>query len=187
MIRPEGRRVPGDGVSAAVNGEGVRRFDKRENGKGAPVVHATRHLFLDALEARVPVGRTSLGQRDPCPKLEVTERRLDNPPGYRTSYWTALAGTGTTSVHQRVSGGESNGELLDGSRLRKVSGGKALIQISSNSSPTTPTRQSLNHSDAGPNPEHENTASTRNCKFSTAFFGPTLSTKFCHPNPPSLK
>lgn len=73
MIRRGWRIVPAEFSSAAFDGEGARLFGGRWNSAGLPMVYATEHLSLAALEVRVHLERTSMKKRYQCIHFDFDE------------------------------------------------------------------------------------------------------------------
>jgi RES domain-containing protein len=66
MIRTGWRIVPADKAANAFDGEGARLYGGRWNPVGVPMVYASEHQSLAALEIRVHIDKTSLRKRYTC-------------------------------------------------------------------------------------------------------------------------
>ena len=77
MIRTGVRLVPEDQAAAAFTGEGARRYGGRWNSVGVPLVYASEHQSLAALEVRVHIDRTRLHLRFQAFAFEFDARLME--------------------------------------------------------------------------------------------------------------
>lgn len=67
------RIVPGDQAGSAFDGEGARLYGGRWNSVGVPMVYASEHQSLAALEVRVHIDKTSMRKPYKCFMFQFEE------------------------------------------------------------------------------------------------------------------
>ncbi len=74
------RLVPAAQAASAFTGEGARLYGGRWNSVGVPMVYASRHLSLAALELRVHIEKTSMATPYKCFSFHFDESLLREVP-----------------------------------------------------------------------------------------------------------
>ena len=77
MIRTGWRIVPEDQAATAFNGEGARLYGGRWNSVGVPMVYASEHQSLAALEIRVHIDKTRMGKLYKCFAFRFDESLME--------------------------------------------------------------------------------------------------------------
>ncbi len=77
MMRTGWRIVPEDQAAAAFDGEGARLYGGRWNSVGVPMVYASEHQSLAALEIRIHIDRTAKRQLYKCFAFQFDEQLMD--------------------------------------------------------------------------------------------------------------
>lgn len=80
MTRTGWRLVMENHAATAFDGEGARLYGGRWNSIGVPMVYASSHQSLAALELRVHIDSTSMGMRYKCFSFEFEERLMTTIP-----------------------------------------------------------------------------------------------------------
>ena len=80
MILTGWRLVPAAQAASAFDGEGARLYGGRWNSVGVPMVYASQHLSLAALEIRVHIERTSMARPYKCFAFHFDESLLRKFP-----------------------------------------------------------------------------------------------------------
>jgi RES domain-containing protein len=74
------RIVPADRAAVAFDGEGAKLYGGRWNPAGVPMVYASEHQSLAALEVRVHIDKTSMRKRYKCFAFHFDERVMEVLP-----------------------------------------------------------------------------------------------------------
>ncbi len=77
MIRTGWRIVPDDQTATAFDGEGARLYGGRWNSPGVPMVYASEHQSLAALEVRVHIDKTGMHRLHQCFAFEFEEQLME--------------------------------------------------------------------------------------------------------------
>jgi len=77
VTRTGWRIVPEEQAASAFNGEGARLYGGRWNSMGVPVVYASEHQSLAALEIRVHIDRTRMRKPYKCFAFHFNERLME--------------------------------------------------------------------------------------------------------------
>ena len=77
MIRTGWRIVPEDQAATAFDGEGARLYGGRWNSIGVPMVYASEHQSLAALEVRVHIDKTRMRKRYKCFAFRFDENLME--------------------------------------------------------------------------------------------------------------
>ena len=77
MIRTGVRLAPEDQAATPFDGEGARLYGGRWNSVGVPMVYASEHLSLAALEVRVHIDRTRMRQLYKCFAFQFDEQLME--------------------------------------------------------------------------------------------------------------
>ena len=80
MIRTGWRIVPADKAANAFDGEGARLYGGRWNPVGIPMIYASEHQSLAALELRVHIDKTSLRNRYKCFAFHFDDDLMETLP-----------------------------------------------------------------------------------------------------------
>jgi RES domain-containing protein len=71
------RILPADKAATAFDGEGARIYGGRWNPVGVPMVYASEHLSLAALEVRVHIEKTTMRKRYKCFAFRFDDRLIE--------------------------------------------------------------------------------------------------------------
>ena len=77
MIRTGWRLVPEDQAATPFDGEGARLYGGRWNSVGVPMVYASEHQSLAALEVRVHIDRTRMRKLYTCFAFQFDEQWME--------------------------------------------------------------------------------------------------------------
>lgn len=77
MIRTGWRIVLADQAATAFDGEGARLYGGRWNSAGVPMVYASEHQSLAALEVRVHIDRTRMRRLYKCFAVQFDEQLME--------------------------------------------------------------------------------------------------------------
>jgi RES domain-containing protein len=80
MMRTGWRIVPADKGAVAFDGEGAKLYGGRWNPVGVPMVYASEHQSLAALEIRVHIDKTSMRKRYQCFAFHFSENLMEVLP-----------------------------------------------------------------------------------------------------------